>query len=544
MNEPDEKPSDKPRRRMRAAYAKIREQMEFYFSDANLNKDRFLKKLIEATTDGYIPLDTFLHFKRIKALTEDKEVIADSLNNKSDLLKVNEARTHVKRVTKLMEPVNVDERTIYVECIPTHADHDWVRRIFSSCGKVLYVSLPRYQSTGDLKGFAFVEYETIEAAQNACEELNNPPAELHKLGSFPKSSHQIEALRKKIPEDPFNEPPCQEDQLEQPETKTADVKSPILNKESKSKRQRTLSDSETEHRSETDVTPSKRKKSEVTFDLPSEDDDKKSNSSNKKSRKRKVRSKTDVLNEVKEETEQETSENIHEKKAKLDNDVDIKVKENLAESDKKTKNKEKTGKGNTSSNKKKRSRKKKPKTNQELPELRVISKKEWLELRKEYLQLQKASMALLKKTISKKEKFHKQNEDKKKKHASVEFVADVIVKVSSDSPMNRKDLKKSFGEDYNIAYIDIKDNNTEGYIRCKDTESAKLMSESSCTGYTFNMVTGDAEKQYWDKLILDRETKFNSKELHKKRGQQKWMNKAQKISTENTERKHIIFDDD
>ena len=27
-------------------------QMEFYFSDANLHKDRFLKKAIEATTDG------------------------------------------------------------------------------------------------------------------------------------------------------------------------------------------------------------------------------------------------------------------------------------------------------------------------------------------------------------------------------------------------------------------------------------------------------------------------------------------------------------
>jgi hypothetical protein len=31
---------------------KIREQMEFYFSDSNLAKDRFLKQQIQNSTDG------------------------------------------------------------------------------------------------------------------------------------------------------------------------------------------------------------------------------------------------------------------------------------------------------------------------------------------------------------------------------------------------------------------------------------------------------------------------------------------------------------
>lgn len=54
------------------------------------------------------------------------------------------------------------------ECLPVGVDHDWLKMVFSSCGKVLYVSLPKYQSSGDPKGFAFVEFDTVESAQKAC----------------------------------------------------------------------------------------------------------------------------------------------------------------------------------------------------------------------------------------------------------------------------------------------------------------------------------------------------------------------------------------
>ena len=41
--------------------------------------------------------------------------------------------------------------------------------MFSVCGKVVYVSLPKYRTSGDLKGFGFVEFETVEEANKACE---------------------------------------------------------------------------------------------------------------------------------------------------------------------------------------------------------------------------------------------------------------------------------------------------------------------------------------------------------------------------------------
>ena len=53
--------------------------------------------------------------------------------------------------------------------MPHTATHDWVRSVFSEYGIVAYVSLPKYKSTGDIKGFAFVEYEEEEAAMQACQ---------------------------------------------------------------------------------------------------------------------------------------------------------------------------------------------------------------------------------------------------------------------------------------------------------------------------------------------------------------------------------------
>ena len=54
------------------------------------------------------------------------------------------------------------------ECLPAGVNHDWVRNTFAKCGQVVYVSLPKYKSTGDIKGFAFVEFDTMDAARAAC----------------------------------------------------------------------------------------------------------------------------------------------------------------------------------------------------------------------------------------------------------------------------------------------------------------------------------------------------------------------------------------
>lgn len=73
-------------------YASILKQMEFYFSDAALSKDRFLCQLIGK--DPYVPLDIFLTFNKIKALTDNTGDIARALRG-SSRLEISEDATKV-----------------------------------------------------------------------------------------------------------------------------------------------------------------------------------------------------------------------------------------------------------------------------------------------------------------------------------------------------------------------------------------------------------------------------------------------------------------
>lgn len=58
---------------------------------------------------------------------------------------------------------------VFQELLPKTVTHLWVERVFSKCGKVVYVSIPRFKSSGNHKGFGFVEFETEEQAQKAIE---------------------------------------------------------------------------------------------------------------------------------------------------------------------------------------------------------------------------------------------------------------------------------------------------------------------------------------------------------------------------------------
>ena len=61
--------------------AAIIRQLEYYFGDANLAKDKFMKDQI-AKDEGWVPLDVLLTFKRLKSLSEDKKVIVDAFTEK------------------------------------------------------------------------------------------------------------------------------------------------------------------------------------------------------------------------------------------------------------------------------------------------------------------------------------------------------------------------------------------------------------------------------------------------------------------------------
>ncbi|XP_046445689.1 la-related protein 7-like [Daphnia pulex] len=174
--------------------------MEFYFSDANLSKDRFMQNVIK---DGpEIPLHVFMNFNKLRAMTEDLKEIAKALKF-SKTLKLSEDETKVSRITPFRpkSQEEVDLCTVYVERLPPHASIEWITSIFSEYGVVAYVSLPKFKDATRIKGFAFVEFCDSESAAKAVTEyaasseyhlLTEDPGQLCSIQAFNAESQQDE----------------------------------------------------------------------------------------------------------------------------------------------------------------------------------------------------------------------------------------------------------------------------------------------------------------------------------------------------------------
>ncbi|XP_067673448.1 la-related protein 7-like isoform X1 [Haliotis asinina] len=573
----------KPRKRMKEMRKKIQSQMEFYFSDSNLQKDRFLKKEIGKTEDGYIDITIFLKFNKIRQLTDDIKTIARSLK-KSKLLEVNNSETKVKRIQPIQSVPDVDDRTVYVENLPRTIDHEWVRSLFSQCGNVQYVSLPRFKSTGDLKGFGFVEFASKQEATKACEMLHNPPPMSGKAGRFPKWNKMLYQLKKKSGQDSHEDMDTTDKSKENDEP---------VQKQCKKHKKRRRHTSESSIDCSSDSVPAKKRKTEssdgreetekkkevckdmgkgsctkeqgkldesVSDGLKSEEDDRKEGKKKKKRKKQRLSDSNKSLEEDSEHTDSSFVEKEKSERGKRKRTSDSRESCEFSAPQAKVSKPDDSGvdaeTGDVNTNKKRTRRKTKKKKNKEKdippPQLKVITKQEWLKLREEYLSQQKANMAALKQSLRKQRQEMEEQKNKMEEggvtkgaaRPDIEYVPGVIVQVTCSDPMNRRTLKEKLPREVGVAYFDIKDNALSGNIRCNDEESARKISEFLLENHTFNLLTGDHEKRYWEKLKADREEKFRKKTRTKKRGTQKLIEKAHKHNAEMIERnKHIVFED-
>ncbi|XP_049284819.1 la protein homolog [Anopheles funestus] len=102
--------------------AAIIRQLEYYFGDANLAKDKFMKEQI-AQNDGWVPMDVLLTFKRLKSISEDKKAIVDAIAKSDEgLIEVSEDREKLRRHPERPLPEMNEERrqelfarTVYVK---------------------------------------------------------------------------------------------------------------------------------------------------------------------------------------------------------------------------------------------------------------------------------------------------------------------------------------------------------------------------------------------------------------------------------------------
>jgi hypothetical protein len=156
----------------------LRKQLEFYFGDPNLTKDKNLREIMQKDSrkKGYVALETFLTFNRIKDFFFENEVKDEKDRHRhlekaikrSKLLKLDSAKEGVRRRVpfdfrlftnpKFRESVN--DRTIFVDHLPGFVDQEILARAFKSHGKILYISIPKDKDK-KVKGFAFIEYSVV-----------------------------------------------------------------------------------------------------------------------------------------------------------------------------------------------------------------------------------------------------------------------------------------------------------------------------------------------------------------------------------------------
>uniref|UniRef100_A0AAQ5Z7F8 La-related protein 7 n=1 Tax=Amphiprion ocellaris TaxID=80972 RepID=A0AAQ5Z7F8_AMPOC len=528
----------KKRSRVKQLLGDVKKQVEFWFGDVNLHKDRFLKKLIDESDDGYVDISVLASFNRMKKLTTDTKLIARALKN-SSLVEVNLEGNKVRRQLPVGDiPNDVDSRTVYVELLPKDVTHGWIERVFTKCGNVVYVSIPRYKSSGDSKGFAFVEFEKGEQARKAIEMLNNPPEDApRKPGIFPKTKS-----RKPISL-PADNPPGEEEEKKKRKKKkkkegatvqlpAEEVKEQEMEAEpSEPKRQHSVSVDLDPEVSSTQKTPSKL--------------------SEKKRRRSQTAegSESDVPSKIRKTSESESGE-----KEKSGAKSTEKGKENGDDATVKAKRK------------RKKKHKEKLKIGEEVIPLRVLSKKDWLQLKEEYLALQKRSMSSLKKCMSKIDhKEHKSlmetdenpgdgngdNKSEKDTNQGPQFTSGVIVKITDNKPLpERKIIKEVLSKISPVAYIDILEGDAEGHIRFHSPENAKAVSDVKAElqkehSWKLEILSGDHEQRYWQKILVDRQVKLN-RPREKKRGTEKLISKAEKIIIARAKEanKHIRFQED
>lgn len=89
---------------------KIIQQIEYYFGDINLPRDKFMQEKMKED-DGWIALDVLLTFNRLASLSKDTDVIASAVE-KSDnhLVIVSEDKKKLKRNPDMPVPEMNEER--------------------------------------------------------------------------------------------------------------------------------------------------------------------------------------------------------------------------------------------------------------------------------------------------------------------------------------------------------------------------------------------------------------------------------------------------
>lgn len=154
---------------------KVRNQVEFYFSDSNLQTDKFLWRIYEAN-DGWVELKTILTFGRMRQYRPEERVISALKESSKLILSASEDMVRRKDPVKDFNEIkNTRKRnSVHIEGFPTTTTQDDLEEWFA---KKILPHLPKEQAvcsirrtknrtTKEFFGVVDVEFKTSEDAEH------------------------------------------------------------------------------------------------------------------------------------------------------------------------------------------------------------------------------------------------------------------------------------------------------------------------------------------------------------------------------------------
>ena len=164
---------------------KIVRQIEYYFSDGNLIRDKYLQH--ETTKDqGWIPLSTLITFKRLASLSTDFPTILNALNTStSGLLQLDVSANKIRRHPDRPLPSSQAEleralrnRTVYVRGFPSTNNEvtiDHLLAFFGQHGSTDNIQMRRQVKGKDFDGSVWVVFPSEGRAQKFVDESKQTP---------------------------------------------------------------------------------------------------------------------------------------------------------------------------------------------------------------------------------------------------------------------------------------------------------------------------------------------------------------------------------
>jgi len=152
---------------------KIIRQVEYYFGNVNLWRDKFLKEKVKED-DGWVTLECLITFNRLQSLSMDFDEIVTALEkSKTGLLEIHEDRLKIRRSPKNPVPDPDDPimrkaskmKTLYMKGFPTTYTLDDVQDfILSQQCQNIFVKMKQDEEK-KFKGSIIVELSTLEEAE-------------------------------------------------------------------------------------------------------------------------------------------------------------------------------------------------------------------------------------------------------------------------------------------------------------------------------------------------------------------------------------------